>query len=165
MVFFIQFYLFILGGCAGSWLLHRLFSSGGESGPLPSCGVWASHCGGFSCCRAWALGPSGFRSCTARSQYLWFLGSSACMGLIAMQHVDSSWIRDSNPCLFYWQADFFTTEPPGKLSVLSLLSSSTRNNKDFHRHETDYGSLNLIFCPRPYILVLQLLFLVEISNP
>ena len=24
---------------------------------LPSsCGVWASHCVGFSCCRAWVLG-------------------------------------------------------------------------------------------------------------
>ena len=23
---------------------------------LLCCGVWASHCSGFSCCRAWALG-------------------------------------------------------------------------------------------------------------
>ena len=26
------------------------------SGGYSSCGVWASHCGGFSCSRAWALG-------------------------------------------------------------------------------------------------------------
>ena len=25
-------------------------------GLLSSCGVWASHCSGFSCCGAWALG-------------------------------------------------------------------------------------------------------------
>ena len=43
------FYIFIFG-FAGSSLLGRAFSS---------CGVQASHCGGFSCCRAWALGHKG----------------------------------------------------------------------------------------------------------
>ena len=40
-------YLFIFG-CAGSSLGHADF--------LSSCGVQASHCGGFSCCGAQALG-------------------------------------------------------------------------------------------------------------
>ena len=56
-------YLFVFG-CAGSSLLHRLFSSCGEPGLLPSCGARASHCGGFSCCRAQALGTVGFSSCS-----------------------------------------------------------------------------------------------------
>ena len=47
-------YLFIFG-CAGSSLLHGLFSSCGKQGLLSSCGVQASHCCGFSC-GAWALG-------------------------------------------------------------------------------------------------------------
>ena len=39
-------YVFVFG-CAGSSLLHRLFSSGGERGLLPTCGARASQCGGF----------------------------------------------------------------------------------------------------------------------
>ena len=39
-------YLFIFG-CAGSSLLHRLFSS---------CGEQTAHCSGFSCCGTWVLG-------------------------------------------------------------------------------------------------------------
>ena len=54
-------YLFIFG-CAGSLLLHGLFSSG-ERGLLPSCSGQASHCCRFSCCRA---------------QVLEFVGSSIC---------------------------------------------------------------------------------------
>ena len=44
---------------AGSSLLHRLFSSCGKPGLFSSCGVWASHCGGFSCFGAQALGLPG----------------------------------------------------------------------------------------------------------
>ena len=39
--------LFILG-CAGSSWLQRLSSRCGERGLLSSCGMWASHCTGFS---------------------------------------------------------------------------------------------------------------------
>ena len=35
-----------LGLCCCLWS----FSSCGWAGPTLSCGVWASHCGGFSCC-------------------------------------------------------------------------------------------------------------------
>ena len=52
-VFFFFLYFF---GCAGSWLLHRLFSSCRKQGLFSSCSVWASHCSGFSWCEAWALG-------------------------------------------------------------------------------------------------------------
>ena len=34
----------------------RAFSSYGEQGLLSSCGLRASHCGGFSCCRTQASG-------------------------------------------------------------------------------------------------------------
>ena len=44
-----KIFLFIYFGCAGSSLLHGRFPSCGEWGLLSSCGVWASHCGGFSC--------------------------------------------------------------------------------------------------------------------
>ena len=45
--FFLIAHLFIFG-CAGSSLLHWLFSSCGEPGLLCSCGPWASHCGDSS---------------------------------------------------------------------------------------------------------------------
>ena len=56
-------FLKIIFDCAGSSLLHGLFSSCGQWGLLSSCGTWASHRNGFSCCTAQALGCVGFRSC------------------------------------------------------------------------------------------------------
>ena len=56
-----KFYLLIFG-YAGSSLLRKLFSSCGEWGLLSSCGVWASHCGGFSCA-AQALRCPGLSCC------------------------------------------------------------------------------------------------------
>ena len=55
MTYFYNFVYFIFG-CARPWLLQRLLSSCSEQGLLSSCGVQASHCGGFACCRAQALG-------------------------------------------------------------------------------------------------------------
>ena len=46
----------------------RAFSSCGKQALPSSCGVQASHCGGFSYCRAQALG-------THRLQWLWHVGS------------------------------------------------------------------------------------------
>ena len=40
----------------------QAFSSCGKWGLLSNFGVWASHCGGFSCCRGWAPGDVGFSS-------------------------------------------------------------------------------------------------------
>ena len=47
-------FLFIYG-CAGSLLLHGLFSTCVKWGLLSSCSVWASLCSDFFC-GAWALG-------------------------------------------------------------------------------------------------------------
>lgn len=55
---------FLLAGrglCCCTWAL----SSCGEWGLLSNCGLWAAHCGGFSCCRAWPLGAPGFSSCNS----------------------------------------------------------------------------------------------------
>ena len=73
---FICFFLAPLGLCC----CVRVFSSCGEQGLPSSCGVPASHCGGFSCCGA-------------RPQWLW------PMGLVAPQHVECSQTRDRT-CVF-----------------------------------------------------------------
>ena len=59
-----------------------------QTGLLSSCGVRASHCGGFSCWGAQALGCVG-------------LSSWGHMGLVALQHVGSSRTRDQThvPCI------------------------------------------------------------------
>ena len=98
---FKNIYLFIFGWgfIAGSLLLHGLFSSCDEWGLL-SCGVWVSHCSGFSCCRAQALGHMGFSSTGLWPQQWRLLGSGAQtqqlwrMGLVAPLHVGSFQIRD-----------------------------------------------------------------------
>ena len=54
-------YLFLLALGLLCWM--QAFSSRGERGLLSSCGVQASHCGGFSCCEAQALGCVGCSSC------------------------------------------------------------------------------------------------------
>ena len=83
--FFISLFLAVLGLCCCAIFF---FSSCGEQGLLSSCGVWASHWGGFSCCRARALGARasvavvrGLRSCSSRgsraqAQELWQHGLS-----------------------------------------------------------------------------------------
>ena len=70
-------YLFIYR-CAGSPLLHGVFSSCCKQGLLSSCGALASNCSGFSCCRARSLGCTGFSICGAR-------GLSSC-GSWALEH-------------------------------------------------------------------------------
>ena len=51
-------HILFIYGCAGSPLLHGLFSSCGEQGLLSSYGERASHCSDFSC-GAEALGHVG----------------------------------------------------------------------------------------------------------
>ena len=67
------FYLFIFG-CVGSSLLRAGFLQLRRAGATLRCGVWASHCGGFSCCRAQSLGvrasvvvACGLSSCGSRA--------------------------------------------------------------------------------------------------
>ena len=92
------------------------FSSWGKWGLLSSCGVWALHCGGFSCCRAQALGCTGLSSRGAWAQWLRLPGSTTpaekwCHpGLVALRRVGSSQTRDQtcrSPCtgrqvLYHW---------------------------------------------------------------
>ena len=79
MSFFLTHCFVLLGLPCYPWA----FSVFGEQGLFSSCSAQASYCGGFSCCRAQAVGFMGFKS------------------LAALQHVQSSWIRDRNcvPCI------------------------------------------------------------------
>ena len=65
-----------------------------------SCGSRVSLYGGFSCCGAWAVGRLGFGSCGSRD-----LGCRLnSWGLVALQHVGSSWTRDQTcvSCIGRW---------------------------------------------------------------
>ena len=111
-------YLFTFG-CAGSLLLHWLFSRCGERGLLSSCSACASHCGSFFCCGAQALGRPGLSSCCTWAQQLRFPGSRAQAqwlwhtSLVAPWHVGCS----QNLCLLYWQLDSLPLSPQGKPSL------------------------------------------------
>ena len=108
--FFKNNFIYLFIGCAESLLLRGLSSS---------CDAQASYCSSFSYCGARALGLAGFSNCGTWAQLPWFSGSKAQaqqlwpMGLVAPQHVGSSWTRDwtLSPTL---AGGFFTTEPPGK---------------------------------------------------
>ena len=70
-----------------------------SSGAALHCGVWASHCSGFSCCGARTLGAQasvvaacGFSSCGSRALER-RLSSCGAQGLVALWHVGSSWTR------------------------------------------------------------------------
>ena len=54
MLIFIFIYLFM--AALGLRCCVQAFSSCGEWGATLRCGVWASHCGCFSCCGARTLG-------------------------------------------------------------------------------------------------------------
>ena len=90
-IFFIILFIYYLF-CAGSSLLRRFFSTCGEWGRLSSCGMQASHHGGFSYCRAQAPGCLGFsrRGSWALEHRLNRCGT----GLFALGYVESSRIRD-----------------------------------------------------------------------
>ena len=85
--FFFKYINLFIFSCVGSSLLRMGFLQLRGAGATLCCGVWASHCGGFSFCRAQALG--------ARAQQLW------CMGLVAPRHVGSSRARAQTliPCI------------------------------------------------------------------
>ena len=96
--FFLIIYLFVFD-CTRTWLLCGLFSSCGEQGLLSSCGVRASHCGGFSCCGTWA-----------HASVVGHVGSTTQL-LPGIWDLPDPEIELMSPAL----ADgFFTTEPPGK---------------------------------------------------
>ena len=103
---FIYYFIF---GCAGLSLV--------AGGLLSSCGVWASHCGGFSCCAARALGIQapgaaafGLSSCgypalehrLNRGTWAWFLQRSRIF-------LD----QGTNSCLLGWQEGSLPLSHPG----------------------------------------------------
>ena len=66
LILFMYLFVAVLG-------LHccaRACSSCGEPGPPSSCGVWASHCSGFSRCGAQALGTWAYNSCGTQAYLL-----------------------------------------------------------------------------------------------
>jgi len=90
--FFFFFFKLCIFGCSGSLLLYGLFSNWGGQGLLSSCSVQASRFCGFSCCRARAPGHADSEVVAPR---LWSTASVvSVMGLVALQHMGSSWSRD-----------------------------------------------------------------------
>ena len=120
-IYIFKIYLFnlFIFGCVGSLLLHVGFLQLRRAGATLRCGVWASHCGGFSCCEARALGAQasvvvahGFSSCG-----LWALERklSSCGAwaqvLRSMQDLPGPGLEPMSPAL---AGGFLTTVPPGK---------------------------------------------------
>ena len=108
--FYNYIYCFIFS-CAGISLLIRLFSSCGKRGLLFSCGVWASHCGGFSGFLEpglWGTQPQQVQLPGSRAQ-----AQSWRMGLVALQNVGSS-RAGTEPVSLALAGGCFTTEPPGR---------------------------------------------------
>ena len=114
-------YLFIFS-CAGSLLLHRLFSSFSEWELLSSC-----SCSDLCCRGAWALGYVGFSSWGAWAHQLRLPGSRAQaqqlqhMDFAALWHVGSSTIRGSNSCLLHWHVDSFAARENLFSSLISFI--------------------------------------------
>ena len=112
--------LFIIFVCAGSSLLCRLLSS---------CGVWASHCSGFSWCGAQVLGRLGFSLAThglrsGNSLALERRLSSCAHGLSCSGACGIFSDQGSNPCLLYWQADSLPLSHEGSLHLNNSLLAS-----------------------------------------
>ena len=108
----------IIFGCTGSSLLVQAFSSCSEQRLF----FIAVH--GFLIAGALSLRSTGsqhmdFSSCSMWAQQLWFVNPRAwaqqyrCMGLVAPQHVESSWTRGwpVSPAL---ASRSLSTAPPGK---------------------------------------------------
>ena len=90
-------------------LLSGLFPSCREWGLLSSFGVRASHWRGFSRCRAQARRARGLQSLQllgCSEVAVRRLSCSVASGIFPTQ----GW----NPCLLHWQEGSFTTDPPGK---------------------------------------------------
>ena len=104
-------YLFIFGS-AGFSLLHGLVSNCGEWEPLSSCGVQASHCGGFFYWGARALGCTDFSSCGPQAlEHRLNICSPLSWLLCSMWHLTGSEVEPVSPAL---PGRFFTTETLGK---------------------------------------------------
>ena len=121
---FFLIYLFIFG-CVGSSLLHTGFLQLQQAGATLRCGVWSSHCSGFSCCGAQALGTwasvvvsRGLSSCGSRAleHRLSSCGTWAQL-LCGMWDLPGPGIEPMSPAL---AGGFLTTVPPGKSYHVTL---------------------------------------------
>lgn len=85
--------------------------------------VWASHCGCLPCCAAWALGHMNLCSCGMWAQQLQApehrLSRSCTRAqlLLGMRDPPGPGTETTCPAL---AGQFFSTEPPGKSSILLL---------------------------------------------
>ena len=113
-------YLFILiFGCVGSSLFCVGFLQLWRAGATLCCGVWASHCSGFSCCGARALGAQasvavarGLSSCGSRALEHRFSSCGAWAPLLrSMWDLPAPGIEPVSPAL---AGGFLTTVPSGK---------------------------------------------------
>ena len=93
-------------GCAEYLLLCGLLCSRGEQGLLSNCGVWTSHCSGFSSCGALALGGWS-SSCSSWALEHRLINCDTQVGC----SVACSGVKLSSPALL---GGFFITELPGK---------------------------------------------------
>ena len=111
---FVHTDFFFFFSCARASLLCGGFLQLWQVGASLRCGVWASHCGGFSC-EALALGCVGFSSC--RSWILECTGFSSCgtQLLHGMGNLTEPGIEPVSPALV---GRFLTTGPPGKSLIL-----------------------------------------------
>jgi len=78
--------------------------------------VLSSCCSGFTCCRVWA--PEHVGSVPV-APGLWSTSSVDVVHSLAPRQVEFSCIRDQTVSLML-VGRFFTTEPPGKPSILNL---------------------------------------------
>ena len=107
------FIILLIYGCAGSSLLHELFSGYSKLGLLSSCNMRASHYRGFSSCRALAV--------TAWASVVVAHGLRAQAGSIVMAHgLSCSTVcgifrdQESNLCLLHWQMDSLLLSHQGR---------------------------------------------------
>ena len=116
---FIYLFIYLIFGCIGSPLLHVSFLQLLRAEATLCCGVWASHCGGFSCCGARVLGAQasvvvahGLSSCGSQAleHRLSSCGARAQL-LCGMWDLSGPGLKPVSPAL---AGGFLTTVPPGK---------------------------------------------------
>ena len=120
-LFFFFFFFAALGLCCRLWAFLLLWWAGAT---LP-CGVWVSHCGGFSCCGAWAPGTwasvvvaHGLSSCGVQAQLL-----------RGMWDLPGPGLKPVSPAL---AGGFLTTVPPGKPPCPWFWSSAVIKSPSAH---------------------------------
>ena len=102
-------WLVLFPSFTGSSLLHRTTTlpSCGEWDILSSC-TWASHCGGLYSLVVRGLLEHWLEVSRLQKLQRW------PTGLVAPQHVGSSWTRDWACVLLQWKCGILATGPPGE---------------------------------------------------